>query len=259
MVDIVRNLEAIVIVKVSPQLTDGGGICAYCTVVTLQGEWVRLYTPLKFLVDTKGMRRWSRIAFKCKSSEIDRRPESYDVDSDSIKIIGEWPLSKRLSFLSGLGTGQFDSVINNGKSLAIAWPSVPLFFLNRKTDEQFQREQQIYNIAIQNLHADDAGIIAKYKPCPYEFKYTYSQENEAYEGICNDWRINSVFAQLSHGFGEARALMRMIQLLGKEYPSKGVIFILESHPLSPKLWYISSIIKTGELYHVAGDALNIVT
>ncbi len=251
--------EAIILVKAASQQGMSVDEAVYCAGVTPQGEWVRLY-PVTFRRgnDVHHFKRWDHIRFRWRSPSGDPRPESRRVDQNSIEVIGELSPSQRFDFLSRLEVTHLHRLSEQGKSLALLRPRNPRFFVERKTETEINEEQQLYG-RFQRETPSEANMLKPQKPCPYRFKYKYSDDDGDFEGVYQDWGVNAAFASLSEAFGEAQTLARIVQVLGKEYPKKGMVFALDANPRDREKWQINAIICLDEVCKVSGTSLDVVT
>ncbi|MDE3061381.1 MAG: hypothetical protein KGJ06_10260, partial [Pseudomonadota bacterium] len=165
-----RESEAIILAKSVPLLDRQGD--ALCSVgVTPKGEWLRLYQKPPALT---AFARWTHIKFRRHASAIDSRPESCDVEPNSIRIIGELPPSRRHDLLSLLETHRLEDARRQGKSLALLHPSESHFCMEQKTKAELAEEER------QSAH-----------PCPYRFKYRYTTESSEGEAVFHDWGLDN--------------------------------------------------------------------
>jgi hypothetical protein len=249
--------EAIILVKGLPQIDVNSGETVCYTGVSSEGAWVRLYVPQSNAIEhRKPISRWKRVKFKWKRSAADSRLESRDVDPRSIVITGELPQSERFRFLNLLEVNDLNEVTKQGKSLALLRPKNTRFFIQRKTDQEMVTEKNAYQQAV--MRKLSPTYLKLMEPCIYRFKFHYETDQGAFDGTYHNSEINAVFFKLAESFGEPQALIRMIQVLGKEYPSKGMIFAMEQSLDPSKAWFINSIIVGDEVYHMMGDSLNVV-
>jgi hypothetical protein len=250
--------EAVILVKAATQAGRRHEEAICCAGVTPQGEWVRLYpVSFRFAEDAKRFSRWDKIRFRWRASADDPRPESRLIEQNSIEIFGKLPFSERHEFLSRLEVKALNTPEQKGKSLALLRPRNARFMIERKTDREITEEERTYESVVQQTALSGAIMINPQKPCPYRFKYKYSIDDGDREEIYQDWNINAAFSNLSRSFGEAQTLSRIVQLFGKEYPKKGMVFALEKHAGS-EAWQIHTIISMDEVYETTGHCLNVV-
>lgn len=99
------NLRVLPVVKAYPEPSGKYGTTVCVAGVTVpEGRWVRLY-PVRFteLTEDKRFKKYQIIDVMATRSENDSRPESYKVDEDSIRVVGQpigtggnWSERKRL-------------------------------------------------------------------------------------------------------------------------------------------------------------------
>jgi hypothetical protein len=86
-------------------------------------------------------------------------------------------------------------------------------------------------------------------PCPFHFKYRYTTDDGDREGTCQDWETDATFYNLSHRYGQQKALEYMRHTFGEEYPAKGMALALAmgTHSLYPDVWLINGVIRLDEI------------
>lgn len=240
--------EAVVIIKAAPQMGQRHGETVCCAGIDLQGRWLRLY-PVSFrtLDDGQKFARWDRIHFKWRLPLDDPRTESRRVDQDSIKIVGTLKKSERQRFLSNSIVTTLDAEREADRSLALLKAEVLEFKAERKTEEDFERESERFGRLRLQKDLFNSKAIIPYKPCPYRFKYRYKTEDGLREGTCQDWEIEATFYNWRRQFNEARALEKMQQVFGVDYPKKGMLLAMGTHSLYPDTWLINGIIRLDDI------------
>lgn len=88
--------KILITVKAYPNPSKQYGETVCCAGIDLSNnQWVRLYPiPFRDLDDAKKFRKYSVIEVNCSKPRDDKRPESYHVDADSIKVLEWWDSSK---------------------------------------------------------------------------------------------------------------------------------------------------------------------
>ena len=87
-----QTKKILVTVKAYPNPSNKYGETVCCAGVDITThEWVRLYPiPFRDLDDERKFKKYSIITVNCSKPQDDKRPESYRVDIDSIKILDQW-------------------------------------------------------------------------------------------------------------------------------------------------------------------------
>jgi hypothetical protein len=254
MVESFGESEAIILVEPSPRISKKNDITLCSIAATPAGKWVRLYQPLS--KDSLPFRRWTHIKFTSKASVSDPRPESYDIEPECTRLIGELPQSIRYDFLSTLQANAMSGVLPENSGLKLVRPRRAQFSFEKKTQDEWIEEERLYEfIARRNSFP---GVTKSQKCCPYKFKYIYSSDDGDHEMLCKDSSLDNAFFELCQNVGETKALMRMVLLFGKEYTGRGMIFIAGADPSSPDIWFINSIINMDEVLHTAGQYADVV-
>jgi hypothetical protein len=240
--------EATILVKASPHVGKKHGETVCCAGVNDNGEWLRLY-PVTFrtLDQARQFRRWDRIRFRWEKPKDDPRPESLRVDHQSIEIIGELRQKERLNFLSRLEVTSISRVMTEGKTLALLRPRDLKFYIERKSDKDFNGEKQEFRDFAAQADLFNSAPLIPYDPCPYVFKYGYVIDDGEREGTCQDWETDATFYNWSRHYGEVKALENMQRVFGDEYPRKGMVFAMGTHSRYPDTWLINGIIRLDEV------------
>lgn len=83
-----QEVEMMIAVKAYPNLTEGGEEASCSAGITADGKWLRLF-PIYYttLPNDKKYKKYDIVRMKIRKSARDPRPESMEVDNDSITII----------------------------------------------------------------------------------------------------------------------------------------------------------------------------
>jgi hypothetical protein len=240
--------EAVVIVKAAPQIGKKHGETVCCAAIDLYGNWLRLY-PVSFrtLAEGKEFGRWDRIKFKWRRPSDDSRMESRRIDQNSLKIVGQLKPAERERFLAKLIVHSLDEQRELGRSFALLRPQIKRFVIEKRDANEIAEERN----RIADLHAqadlfNSQNLIPR-TPCPYKFKYLYSDADKERTATCQDWETEATFFKWSAMYGEARALEDMMRVFGTEYPSKGMLFAMGTHSQYPDTWLMNGIVRLNEV------------
>ena len=84
--------KACIVVKTYPSPAWNGVEVSCTAAVTPDGKWLRLFpVPFRFLGHDKRFKKYQWVQLRIKKSS-DARPESYNIDPDSIKLLHDEPI-----------------------------------------------------------------------------------------------------------------------------------------------------------------------
>lgn len=188
------------------------GVEVSCTAgITDDGNWIRLFPiPFRYLDTDQRFRKYQWIEVSIKKAS-DHRPESYEVDIDSIKQLGDPVSTKdnwkaRKDFIYPLKAhclccmqNQRD---NNGyPTLGLIKPKFINSFKIEKDDSNWTEGQR--NRLMQSSFLDKQPI-QKLEKIPYRFSYTFSCDEPNCKGhtlMCTDWEIMQSYRNWSRRYG----------------------------------------------------------
>ena len=191
------------------------GVEVSCTAgITEEGEWIRLFPiPYRFLDPDKRFRKYQLIEVSVKRSS-DPRPESYEIDSDSIEILDEplttsnyWQARKERVLplqATSLCDLQRQRRENGYPTLGFFKPTDVTFRIeseeNQKwTQEELERLSQ-YSL-FQNAPSHTLEKI------PYKFRYEFQCNSATCNGhsmICTDWELGESYRRWRNEYGISR-------------------------------------------------------
>ena len=236
--------EVTVMVKAASQPTARPDALIYALGVTSDGAWRRLY-PLDLKPDILGkrFRRWDTIRFTQQKTTEDTRAESLRIDPASITIMGDMPYSKRREFVGALEVTNLNQAMSEGKTVILLRPRKTMLHVREKTGDDYAAERQTFETVARLT----GGDITPPKTYPYKFSYHFWTDEGDYESDFKDWEMHATFDNLSKSYGEAQSVARVIQLWGKEYLRKGILFVMSRHSADAGYWDINGIISVEEI------------
>ena len=188
------------------------GVEVSCTGgITESREWIRLFpVPYRFLSQDKRFRKYQWIKANVAKSS-DSRPESFQIDIDSIQIISDplpvtdkWQVRKDIIF---------PLKSNSLCTLKIAWQS------NRHPTLGLFRPRTIHGFDIEPSAADwtpaerekllqysifEKSPLHPLEKIPYDFSYRFTCDHPDCTGhklICVDWELGQAFRQWRQKYG----------------------------------------------------------
>jgi hypothetical protein len=171
-----------------------------CTAgITDAGQWIRLFpVPYRFLSPDKRFRKYQWIELNVRKSS-DPRPESYELDIDSIQILSEplstennWQARKEIVLplnAPGLCHLKIKRDSKGSPTLGIFKPKTITSFEIEKVDPDWSAEQ-LEKLA--QISFFDKQPIRKLEKIPYKFSYNFVCEGLGCSGhklMCTDWEI----------------------------------------------------------------------
>lgn len=244
--------EMVVLIRAAYQFNPNPAERLFCAGITPEGEWVRFSPIPKAGITTPALKRWERIRFQWQTAKGDARPESRKVDLGSIERMGELPHGERSEWVKKALSAGLNASAEKGRTVAIVKARKPLFFVQRKTENELLQEQ----LEMQNYMPVAAAMVDA--PFPYKFRYRYTDDAGEQEIAYQDWDMRDTLTNLAKSFGSAQALARVIQLWGKDYPQKGMYFTISRDELTSPFWCINTILLTDEVEDMSARAINLI-
>ncbi|PKL28539.1 MAG: hypothetical protein CVV46_06075 [Spirochaetae bacterium HGW-Spirochaetae-2] len=185
-----------------------------CTAgITEDGDWIRIY-PIKFrmLEQEKQFKKyeWIEVEVEKRSGKLDRRPESYRCNIDSLKIVGKvetggvhWPFRRDLCLKNVYKSMKLLLVDADPKgtctSLAVFKPKKIKEFTISSIDTKkldSKKEAILERLSLQqDLFSNDIPAYWKMaRSIPYRFGYKFlDEEDNEYDLMIEDWEIATLF------------------------------------------------------------------
>lgn len=184
-----------------------------------KNKWVRLY-PVKFrdLEENKKFKKYNIIEVKVFKPGDDKRPESYKVDSDSIKIIDYLKTNdkwyKRKTIVLPTVSNSMCEIIRqnkvNKKSLGVFKPANIRFYWE-KSRKINKEEISSYYSQLSLLNKNKIAI----EHIPYDFYYKFSCQNElncpGHDFSIVDWEIKQAYRDWRHRYRGDKLLLSKIK------------------------------------------------
>lgn len=221
------------------------GVEVSCTAgVTDDGKWVRLFPiPYRFLSWDKRFRKYHWIDVRARRSS-DPRPESYEVDIDSIKVLGE-PISTRKKWLERkrlilpLASPSLCDLQRRRhfteQTLGIFKPREISDFVIRPDAPEWtpqERERLLQHTLFQRP--------AKFEPLekiPFKFFYRFRCDDKSCNGhllSCVDWELGQAYRSWRDKYGEhwEGKLRQKFQYYMMDRDTQFFVGTLRAHPNS---------------------------
>ena len=226
-----------------------------CTAaVDEHGSWHRLY-PIRFrdLSEPQQYSKFDWIEARVRRAARDGRPESYNVDEDSIKRVGAIPSSQWDERLRLLRPGLVESVEDlqrqnaaSGRSLALLKPNISGFDISDDPDPTWSAEQLEFLAQAQLPLPGTPARPAKrqLQKIPYQFRYVFddrSPECPGHRMQIFDWEIYELARKYTRDPDELREKVSL-KYEGEFLSSRDVHLVLGTLAAHPDTFTIVGVV-----------------
>jgi len=187
------------------------GVEVSCTAGISEGQWIRLFPiPYRYLSPDSRFRKYQWIEVNTKKSS-DPRPESYQLDVESIKILSDpLPTSKNWQARKDIVLPLESHCLcclqkqrdNEGSpTLGLIKPKTISGFRIEKDNSNWSAEQ-IEKLT--QLNFFDRQPIQKLEKIPYKFSYNFICDESncpGHELMCTDWEIMESYRKWKQNYG----------------------------------------------------------
>ena len=220
------------------------GIEVSCTGgITSDGQWIRLFPlPFRFLEDARRFKKYQWIEVAVSKSS-DPRPESYTVDLDSIKVVGDplppshgWQARKQvvLPLLAPSLCYLSQTRKNTGATLGIFKPKEITDFIIEPETELTWSEQEIAILSQQSMF--DTKPLKLLEKIPYKFYYRFVCNEPHCRGhrlSIADWEVGQAYRSWTRNYGnkwEQAFRQRFETEMIHKYDTHFYVGTLRAHP-----------------------------
>lgn len=209
--DIWTTKRVLIVVRTYPTPARRGVEVSCTAGITEEGKWIRLFPiPYRFLHSGSKFRKYQTIEARVKRS-ADPRPESYEIDVDSISILSEplttannWQTRKDRVFplmSSSLCELQQQRQSDGDQTLGFFKPQEITFQIKREknsewTPDQLERLNQ-YSF-FENAPSN------RLEKIPYKFSYRFrcgASWCRGHDMICTDWELMESYRKWRREYG----------------------------------------------------------
>lgn len=230
------------LVKAVPRPSRRYGETVCCAGVTLEREWRRLY-PIRFRhLKENRFSRWQWVRYRWREPTSDRRFESRHIFEDTLLAGSTMPLGDRAPFLEPLMVGSVKEAKGRGDSFALVRPAESRFRFKAKSPQKIEAERTEYQAAVQQQSFLDDELAA-IEPSPFEFRFSYRDDDGWHHHLCGDWETTAAFWKLRLSHGEEQALKHLDKMYNDEYPRKGMALALGNMARRPQTWLLLGVIR----------------
>ena len=201
----------LITVKTYPTPASKGAEVVCTAGITEDGQWIRIFpVPFRYLSGEQQFHKYQWIEAKVKKSS-DSRIESYEVDADSIQVIGD-PLSTRNGWLERkklvepLRTPSLCHLKSmrkkNRNTLGLIKPKVIHNFYVEKDRLDWTPAEKAKLLQYSIFEGKTLNPLEK---IPYKFSYSFTCDDPRCTGhrlICTDWEIGAAYRRWSKQYGD---------------------------------------------------------
>ncbi len=204
--------EACIVVKTYPSPAWNGVEVSCTAAITPDAKWLRLFpVPFRFLGEDKRFKKYQWVRMRIRKSS-DARPESYNIDPDSIKVLTDEPIptdnkwQKRKDVVYPLLATSYCSL--KAKRDAEGFPTLGIFkprkilsLVIEKGDADWSEEEKA-KLGQKDLF--DVGPIKELQKIPFKFSYRFQCNHDECPGhmfMCSDWEMAQAYRDWSRRYG----------------------------------------------------------
>jgi hypothetical protein len=189
------------------------GVEVSCTAgITDDGNWIRLFPiPWRFLDKDKRFRKYQYIEARVAKSQSDVRPESYEIDIDSINILPEsvpsdnkWEARKVKIFplkTQSLCFLQSERDRNKQPTLGFFKPRVINGFRIKPTNTKWTEEELA---RLKQYSLFNNAPLTQLEKIPHDFYYEFICDEPNCHGhtlSCTDWEMGALYRKCKYKYG----------------------------------------------------------
>jgi hypothetical protein len=240
-----------ILVKAYPQPSQQYEETVCCAGVTDTGEFLRLYPiPYRRLKPEQRFDRYDLVEMKTWKSESDHRPESYKVDSDSIRIIQKGTKLKAaqkvrlwLPFVTDSLTALKEENCATGRSLGIIKPDTgSVRFKSSPFDQGSEEDRSLAMGARQQASLFHDTPLKELK-VDYQFSYKFTSGGVAHDMKIHDWEVQATYHNFSRKYG-SDTLRVMAKEYGENIPAKNLHLIMGTMKAHPRQFIIIGLLRS---------------
>ncbi|MPZ51035.1 MAG: hypothetical protein GEU75_17330 [Dehalococcoidia bacterium] len=204
--------RALIVVKTYPTPAWKGGEVVCTAAITEEGQWLRLFPiPYRLLGTESQFEKYQWIEAKVTKASSDARPESYNVDMDSIKLLQprlttamNWQSRKAIVIpllAPSMCWLREQNIANNRPTLGLVKPSV----IKRLRIEPTKADWSPAEMArLNQLRLIDSTHVQLEK-VPYTFFYDFdcsTPDCPGHKMSCTDWEMTQAFRSWTEKYGD---------------------------------------------------------
>lgn len=208
----VETKRALIVVRTYPTPAKHGVEVSCTAAITDDGQWLRLFpVPYRFLDQDKRFRKYQWIEVEVEKAK-DARPESYKLNANSIRILGEplptkncWEARKQIIFplkSDSLCAIQRERDQHGHPTLGIFKPKKINRLIITPDTPTWSDAQQVI---LKQGHLFQAPPKHELEKVPFKFQYEFVCDDESCSGhtmICTDWEMGESWRRWSKDYGK---------------------------------------------------------
>ncbi len=219
------------------------------------GEMRRLFPiPYRLLDGRQQFRRWEWISASITKAREDHRPESYKVNTDSIKRLSklgtEHAWAERLNRIEPHILNNFPSLEERrqttGESLGLFRPCNFSLEIRKTTNPDWTDEEKTKLIQDGLFDATEVKSRLLLRKMPYDFYYKYESQTvsgiSVYKHKIIDWEVSALFWNCQNKYGDEweRYFRQKLEVDFKQ--KKDLIYLMGTIHRFPDKWLIVGLI-----------------
>ncbi|MHC4474573.1 MAG: hypothetical protein ACYTEL_02935 [Planctomycetota bacterium] len=182
------------------------------------GQWLRLYPiPFRLLDSDKQFPKYSVISVSCRRPLRDKRPESFQVDQDSIKVLRhigtqrKW--HERKAVVLPTLSGSFCKILEHGsakKSLGIFKPSDIAFEIKKAVPNDEQKRRAAYD---QYLLFDKKLRPVEHVPFSFYYRFKCHEFGDCpgHKLMIHDWELMGAYRRWRRRYADQTLLLDKVK------------------------------------------------
>jgi len=206
-----QHKRVLVTVKTYPTPASKGAEVSCTAGITDDGKWIRLFPiPFRFMGGDKQFSKYQWIEVAAKKSSSDPRKESYEVDIDTLRILGDplpphdaWKARKEVILpLEAPSLCYLQRTRRQtGDTLGVFKPkTIHKFVIERDTTDWTTAEREkLLQFSLYDKHP-----LKPLEKIPYRFSYTLTCDEPHCKGhklMCIDWELGQAYRQWKQKYG----------------------------------------------------------
>jgi hypothetical protein len=203
--------DVLIVVKTYPTPSQRDIEVSCTAAITDRGEWMRIFpVPFRLLDGDRRFRKYERVRIRARKAS-DPRPESYNIDPDSIIILNGplstgklWEARKRAT----AHLRKHCMCCIQTEQLEHGAPTLGFFRPYRVTDFAIENDDAEWTASqiarLRQTSFLDQGPSRELEKIPYKFRYKYSCDHVSCNGhsmICTDWEISEAYRSWRSSYG----------------------------------------------------------
>ncbi|HEY6485377.1 MAG TPA: hypothetical protein VIX83_03210 [Candidatus Cybelea sp.] len=224
---------------------------AVCTAgIDSAGRWARLFPiPFRTLEESQRFAKWQWIEARVRKAPNDPRPESHEVEYDSIRALAQIPAGaagwrERWRLVNHLLRPSLESVIDSGSTLGLIKPSNYSIVFEDVPEPHWTPEElgKLQGGGKVNLFGRPVAPARLLQKLPVRFRYVFDCSNEdcRHRLIFEDWEVCESWRKWKQRYATRPLLEAAIENKYADEPArKGNLYLFVGNIAAhPKAWLV---------------------